>query len=145
MNFKINNINFAAKYEVFGKQTSAQTRDFYDKSIAKLTAQRQAAVHGQKYFETEEIQAKIHQLPADTFVRLHTAVTNNYGKSKDKVENYMPLVRFETISNDDRKAMKDKYGEQFDEFKFSFDSNGDLEKEKINNWLDRIIEYYANK
>ena len=84
MNLNVNNVNFGAKYTVYGKQTPSQTAQAYEHASAKFADKGNIAVQAQQYFETPAIQECIKELPKDTFVRLHTGILDGENKKDDK-------------------------------------------------------------
>ena len=142
MNFGINNVNFAARYNVWGKQTSAETAEVYDNASAKFADKGSSAVQAQDYFETPVVQKCIAELPEDTFVRLHTGVLDGENKKEDKVLGFAPYASFETRTiNEQHKIAKKLDGQ--DNLKLRLDESGNLDKQQINDWLHAISKFYA--
>ena len=142
MNLNLNNLNFGAKYTVWGKQTPIETAQVYDSMPKKQADKASMAVQAQEYFETPFIQNCIAQLPEDTFVRLHTGVLDGENKKEDKVLGFVPFVSFETRTVNEQLAVAKKLNGG-DLLKFSLDETGNLNKQEINKWFASILNYFS--
>ena len=144
MNFKINNINFGAQYYVYGKQTPQKTMKAYDNEIATKEYRLKTAVQGQEYMETPLVQDYLDWIPEDTFVRLHTGVLDGEGKRKDEFLDFNPYLSFETNNiNEQIQFSKNNLGVT-DTLELTLNEFGVLDKKKINNWFEGIIEFYSH-
>ena len=142
MNLSANNLNFGAKYNVWGKQTCAQTAQVYKNAASKHSQKGLIAVQAQEYMQTPVIQKTVEQqLPKDAFVRLHTGVLDGEKKKEDMVLGFVPYIAFEAKTINEQIAISKALGGQ-DTLKLSLDETGNLNKNEINNWLDLIQKYY---
>ena len=142
MNLKINNLAFNARYRVFGKPTSQETQRVYDNDIDKKEYRVKVAVQAQEYMQTPQVQEYLDWIPEDTFVCLHTGVLDGEKERQDLLLDFNPYLSFDTKNiNDQIRFSKNNLGTQ-DRLELSLNDFGVLDKKKINNWLDEIIEFY---
>ncbi len=130
MNFKVNNVlSFGANYRVWGGKTPKETGEILDKKINQLENQRRIAVQAQEYFETPKIQAYIEQLPSDTFVYLDTTL---FPEENNKIMERNPRALFTY-----RKP--GAYQESADFLHLTLNKMNVLEKKKIDNWFEKLL------
>ena len=142
MDLNINNVNFGAKFTVYGKKTPAETAKVYDNAAKKYADKGSIAIQAQEYFETPQIQKSIKNLPKDTFVRLHTGVLDGENRKEDKVLGFVPYVAIETKTINEQCVLSKDLNEG-DKLKLSLDQSGILNKQEINEWLQTITNYFA--
>ena len=142
MNLNINNLNFGAKFTVYGKKTPAETAQVYDGAAKKYADKGLIAVQAQEYFATPQVQKCIKNLPKDAFVRLHTGILDGNNKKEDKVLGFVPYVAFETKTVTEQFALSKELNEG-DRLKLSLDEEGHLNTQQINDWFQAITNYYA--
>lgn len=142
MNFNISNLNFNARYTVYGKQSSAETVKVYEQGAAKFADKGTLAAQAQDYFETPFVQKCISELPEGTFVRLHTGVLDGQDKKEDKILGFTPFVSFEAKTINEQFEMHKRLNGG-DSLKLSLDEQGDLNRNEINQWFNTIIDYYV--
>ena len=142
MNFNINDLSFAAKYTVYGKNTPQMTNCAYGAKIKQLKTNRALATEAQAYLLTPRMQNKIAMLPNDTFVRLHTAVyTDDDGN--DEFLNFTPYISFETKRINEQIELEKACGADCSTLKLSLDKDSSLDKKAINAWFNNLIDFYA--
>ena len=142
MNINNSNLNFAARFTVWGKQNPSETAKVYNQGSKKDLKNGDIAVQAQYYFQTPFIQDSIKQLPADTFVRLHTGILDGEDKKEDKILGFTPFVSFETNKINEQGRLQ-KALDGADSLKLSLDENGDLNTAAINEWFGKVINYYS--
>jgi len=145
MNFKINNINFGAKFAIWGKQTPKETQKVFDKKINKLDYNERVATQAQEYLQEDElIKCYIETLPKDTFVRLHTGVIDGENKREDKILDFTPFLSFETKSiNEQINITRTLNGG--DTLELSLNQMGVLDKKPIINFFENLVEFYCHQ
>lgn len=146
MNFKINNINFAAKYTIWGKQTPKETQNVFDRKIDKLDYNARVATQAQEYLQEDElIKCYIETLPEDTFVRLHTGVIDGENKREDEILDFTPFLSFETKSINEQINIAKELGANGDTLELRLNDLGNLDKKSINNWFENLFEFYSQQ
>ena len=142
MNLKISNLSFNAKYKVFGKQTPQETQQVYDKDIDKKEYRAKVATQAQEYMQSPIIQEYLDWIPEDTFVCLHTGVLDGEKERSDKLLDFNPFLSFDAANiNEQIFFSKNNLGAE-DKLELTLNDFGVLDKKKINNWFDKIIEFY---
>ena len=142
MNINNSNLNFTARYTIWGKQTPQETAEIYNQGTKKDIKNGEIAVQAQRYFESPYIQETIKQLPSDTFVRLHTGILDGENKKEDKILGFAPFVSFETNKINEQIEFA-KALDGADSLKLSLDEEGNLNTGAIDNWLGKVIDYYS--
>ena len=145
MNFKINNINFGAKFSVWGKQTPKETQKVYDAKIDRFEYQSKIATQAQEYMQDPLIQEYIEYLPKDTFVRLHTGIIDNRGNKEDEILDFTPFLSFETKSINEQINITKELGANGDTLELRLNDLGNLDKKSINSWFENLFEFYSQQ
>ena len=145
MNFKINNVNFGAKYVVNGKQAPKETQKVYDRKIDRLEYQGKVASQAQEFMQEPIIEKYLAYLPEDTFIRLHTGVVDRGGEKADEILDFNPFLSFETSSINKQIAITKELGKDGDILELSLNKLGKLNTSEIENWLNKLLMFYYVK